>query len=295
MNARFSPRRGSDEALVANMAAIDEFTDTQLERICDVLADTKAGLTGNEIGRILSDLRVEDPMPTATKRHRLHQALLTRQRRDGCGNVVASFVQRAMDPVRYTGDAASFEAKRQELNSVLAFAGYSLSEDGRIERVPVARTLTEAHERAERLRAELGRRGVHPDVLAFCRSELLEKNFFHAVFEATKSVAEKIRKRSGLTGDGAQLVDQAFGIGKSKVPLLAFNSLRSETERNEHSGIMNLMKGMFGAFRNVAAHVPRISRPIAEEDALDLLTIASFLHRRLDAAVQMTQKNVLNP
>jgi uncharacterized protein (TIGR02391 family) len=49
---------------------------------------------------------------------------------------------------------------------------------------------------------------------------------------------------------------------------------------------MNLMKGMFGAFRNVTAHAPRISWEITEQDALDLLTIASLLHRRLDAAIR---------
>ncbi|HEY4636890.1 MAG TPA: TIGR02391 family protein, partial [Burkholderiales bacterium] len=27
---------------------------------------------------------------------------------------------------------------------------------------------------------------MHPDVLRFCRPELVQKNYFHAVFEATK-------------------------------------------------------------------------------------------------------------
>jgi len=49
---------------------------------------------------------------------------------------------------------------------------------------------------------------------------------------------------------------------------------------------VNLLKGMFGTFRNVAAHAPKISWPIKEEDALDLLTLASYLHRRLDDAVR---------
>jgi len=48
---------------------------------------------------------------------------------------------------------------------------------------------------------------------------------------------------------------------------------------------MNLMKGMFGAFRNVTVHAPRVSWVITEQDALDLLTIASLLHRRIDAAI----------
>jgi len=49
---------------------------------------------------------------------------------------------------------------------------------------------------------------------------------------------------------------------------------------------MNLMKGMFGTFRNVTAHAPKIHWVMTEQDALDLMTIASFLHRRLDSAVR---------
>lgn len=268
------------------MAAIPSFSDVHLERICDVLADTTTGLTGSDIGRLLRDLGMLDPMPRMTKRHRLHEALRKRQQQDRCGNLVVEFIQRAMNPVRYTGNSVHFEAKRNELNEVLAFSGLFMGEDGKLRRQTPARTLTEAEERAGRLRASLLRRGVHGDVLAFCRSELLQKNYFHAVFEATKSVADKIRSRTGLAGDGAELVDRAFGLGKSGMPLLAFNSLQSETERSEHAGMMNLMKGMFGAFRNVTAHAPKIYWEVSEQDALDLLTIASLLHRRLDDAVR---------
>jgi len=268
------------------MSVISAFSDTQLERICDVLGDTTSGLTGSEIGRILRDLNIQDPMPGITKRRRLYESLKARQVRDRCGNNVVSFIHRAMDPVRYTGNSGHFESKRQELNLVLAFSGYSLGEDGMLRQKTAVRTLTEAEERAGRLRSELQRRHVHHDVLGFCRAELLQNNYFHAVFEATKSVADKIRSRIGLTGDGAELVDQAFGLGKTGMPFLAFNTLQSETERSEHTGLMNLMKGMFGTFRNVTAHAPKVSWPITEQDALDLLTIASFLHRRLDGAVR---------
>jgi uncharacterized protein (TIGR02391 family) len=175
---------------------------------------------------------------------------------------------------------------RHDLNKVLAFCGYTLGEDGKIRTQTAVHTLTEAEERAGRLRAELRRRGVHADVLAFCRSELLQSNYFHAVFEATKSVADKIRSKTELSSDGSELVDQAFGLGKAGIPFLAFNALQTDTERSEHSGLMNLMKGMFGAFRNVTAHAPKISWNMSEQDALDLLTIASFLHRRLDGAVR---------
>ena len=194
-----------------------------------------------------------------------------------------------MEPVRYTRSKELFETRLDKLREVLAFSGYALGEDGKMRPQPAARTLTEAEQRAGRLRVELRRRNVHPDILLFCRAELLQFNYFHAVFEATKSVADKIRGKTGLTEDGAPLVDVAFGTGKAAMPYLAFNSLRTESEQSEHSGLMNLMKGMFGVFRNVTAHAPKISWTVSEQDAFDLLTIASYLHRRLDDAVRTTR------
>ncbi len=265
---------------------IDAFNGNQLEQICAVLADTTTGLKGFEISKLLRDLSIADTMPGITKRHRLYEALRSKQQQDRCGNNVVALIQRAMDPIRFTNRAAAYESKRQELNQVLAFCGYSLGEDGKLQRQTAVRTLTEAEERAGRLRAELQRRVVHGDVLRFCLAELLQDNCFHAVFEATKSVADKIRSKTGLTGDGAELVDQAFGSGKAGMPFLAFNTLQTKTERSEHIGLMNLIKGMFGTFRNVTAHAPKIAWSITEQDALDLLTIASFLHRRLDTVIR---------
>ena len=128
---------------------------------------------------------------------------------------------------------------------------------------------------------------MHSDVLKFCRAELVQDNYFHAVFEATKSVADKIRQLSGLTSDGAGLVDGAFGIPSAGHPRVAFNSLVTETEQSEHRGLMTLLKGLFGTFRNTTAHAPKIHWPIDEQDALDILALASLLHRRLDGAVRV--------
>ena len=268
------------------MASVPAFEETHLERLCIILAETSTGLTGSEIGRLLQQTGIQDGDPAITKWKRLYFALCNRQRQDGCGDNVVRFIYAAMDPVRYTSNPESFENRRTELNEILIFSGYSLGENGRLKKQQAARTLDEAQERASRLKAELRRRGVHPDVLTFCSAELIQSNYFHAIFEATKSVSGKIRSLTGLTGDGSELVDQAFGSGKAGMPFLAFNSLRTETEQQEHSGLMNLMKGMFGAFRNVTAHAPKIYWPVTEQDALDLLTIASLIHRRLDTAAR---------
>jgi uncharacterized protein (TIGR02391 family) len=64
------------------------------------------------------------------------------------------------------------------------------------------------------------------------------------------------------------------------------NSFRTETDRSEHSGFANLLRGVFGTFRNPPAHTPRATAgwSIPEPDALDLFSMLSFMHRRLDNA-----------
>jgi uncharacterized protein (TIGR02391 family) len=120
------------------------------------------------------------------------------------------------------------------------------------------------------------------DVLKFCREELLADNYFHAVLEAVKSVGEKIRAKTGLTDDGGPLIDRALG---GTLPMLAINPLLSESEISEQRGFANLVRGAFGMFRNPTAHAARITWEMSKEDAEDLFSIVSLLHRRLDKAV----------
>jgi uncharacterized protein (TIGR02391 family) len=268
------------------MAAIPKLDDANLQALCDILGATDTGLTGSEIGRYLGECGIADPIPQMTKRHRLYEALRARQNADACANNVLKFVTHVMSPVRHVGHREYFEAERGKLNAVLAFSGFTLAEDGKLRQVDTVHTLTEAEARANVLRKALVERKVHSDVLRFCRAELVADNYFHAVFEATKSIADKLRQRTGLTTDGSQLVDEALAIGKAGHPRLAFNSLATESERSEHSGLMNLIKGIFGAFRNTTAHAPKIHWNVTEQDALDILTTISLIHRRLDAAVR---------
>lgn len=260
---------------------IPAFAPGQLEAIAAVLGDTAQGLTGSEIGHHLAQAGVTDTDPTMTKRHRLYNALAARHNADGNGHATLQFIRHAMDPARYAGQRELFEARRAALNVPLAFVGLQFGEDGRFHRVGQANTLSQAEERASRLRKRLQDRGVHADVLAFCRPELVKDNYFHAVLEATKSVAEKLRQRTGLTTDGAPLITAALG---GSAPPLRINSFATESERGEQRGFVNLLIGMFGVFRNPTAHAPRASWPMSEEDALDLLVLASYAHRRIDRA-----------
>jgi uncharacterized protein (TIGR02391 family) len=268
------------------MAAIPKFAEANLQAICDILGDTSSGLSGSEIGRYLRECNCPDPIPDMTKRHRLFAGLAERQKADGCANGVLGFIKHAMNPVRHAGNRDYFETERGKLNVVLAFSGLAFGEDGQFREVEAAQTLSQAEAAATVLRKVLIERKVHSDVLRFCRAELVVDNYFHAVFEATKSVAEKLRQKTGLVSDGAALVDGALGIGQAGHPRLAFNSLRTDSERSEHTGLMNLIKGLFGAFRNTTGHAPKIHWNVSEQDALDILTTISLIHRRLDEAIR---------
>lgn len=263
--------------------SVPKIDNSVLQKICDILGDTGWGFTGSQIGDLLAEAGITDVAPDITKRRRLFEALKARQSQDGCGNNILAFIQIALKPVRYMQDREQFEARRDALNGVLAFEGLELGNDGKIIKRTVAKTIDEAENRAAQLRTTLTRRGVHGDVLSFCRAELLQDNYFHAVFEATKSVADKIRTKTGLTADGAVLVDEALGINR---PLLAINSLQTETEQGEQKGLSNLIKGVLGLFRNPTAHEPKIKWNIEENDALDLLVMLSYIHRKLDKAIR---------
>ena len=248
--------------------------------VCRALGDA---VRGHQITNLIAPLKAPEAEGAAsgTKWKRLFNAVVTAQNRQQDGRPLLRLVAEVMAPVRFNSPE-DFEAHRVAVSERLLLSGYRVREDGKVASVAAATTLSEAQQRADELRSELSRRDVHPDVLHFCRAELLQHNYFHAVLEASKSVAEKLRDRSDEQGDGATLVDKTCSI--SSGPIIAFNDLETEWERSEQTGLATLLKGLFGTFRNPTAHAPKVRWATSRADALDVLTLASMLHRRLDAA-----------
>ncbi len=267
------------------MPVLDKLNPGVLESIAKLLGDTNSGFTGSEIAKLLTECAIPDPQPASTKWKRLYEAFRLKQDADGCANNICAFIQESMNPARHYSNDVWFATTRHDLNKILSFAGLLLGANGKLTTSQIASTITQAAARASTLRENLVSRNVHPAVLKYCKEELLVDNYFHAVFEATKSVAEEIRAKSGLISDGVALVDEAFSF-KSKVPYLALNRLQTESERSEQLGFMNLLRGLFGTFRNTTAHAPKITWPISEQDALDILSLVSLIHRRLETAIE---------
>jgi len=261
------------------MATCKKLDEELLRNLCAVVADTVDGISGSQIGKYLTSAGIEDIFPGITKRDRLFAALKAKQDKDVCSNNVFGFLMKVMNPVNYIKQPDIFESRRQEINKVLLFAGYELSKNGEFKIVDKVKNLDEAEQRADKLSTELRNRKVHPEVLKYCKPELLQENYFHAVLEAVKGIASRIRNMTSLTSDGSELIDESFKIAS---PYIIINSFKTDTEKSEQSGFSNLLRGIFGMFRNPTAHAAKIEWPILEEEAFDLLALVSLVHKKLD-------------
>ncbi|HEX4373727.1 MAG TPA: TIGR02391 family protein, partial [Puia sp.] len=225
---------------------------------------------------------IQDTDPGITKWKRLYNAFTRSQKKHQCSNQVLQFLTAAMQPSRYFGKQEFFITRLNELNKRLSFIGISMTESAKFLIVEKAQTLSEAQQRASHFRYKLEIRNVHSDVFKYCGEELLQENFFHAVFEGVKSIADRLRGMTGIYADGNALIDIAFS---TTTPLVRINLLQNETERSEHVGLSNMIKGLFGLIRNPTAHRPKIKFIIEEEEALDIMTLISFTHKKLDKAL----------
>ena len=260
------------------MSKVACLSEGQVEGLAKLLGECG---TGTDITRILENRELTDNSSQSTKWRRLYWVFLDLQNRDKCANRVLDFIQTFLTPARFVGRKEIFEQHRNELNAFLAFSGLEFGADGQFRQREAARTLDEAERRVQTIRIKFQSRRLHPEVLKYCKTELMQDNYFHAVFEASKGLAQRIRDMVGIQADGATLVDRVFSIER---PMLAMNTIQTETERSQHKGFAALLKGCFGAVRNPLAHEPKILWE-GEDDAADYLSLISLLHRKLDDCV----------
>ncbi|MHB8562394.1 MAG: TIGR02391 family protein [Acidiferrobacteraceae bacterium] len=261
------------------MSAVPSLPEGQVEALARLLGECGSG---TDISRVLNDRGLVDASRESTKWRRLYWVFLESQRQHRCVNRVLDFIQSFLIPARFVGRSEEFETRRQELNTIMAFSGLEYGPDGKFQEREAAQTLDEAERRVRTIRTKFHGRRMHHEVLKYCRTELLQDDYFHAVFEATKGLSQRIRDLSGIQADGAALVDRVFSIER---PVLAINTLQTETEKTEHKGFAALLKGCFGAARNPLAHEPKILWD-GEDDAADYLSLISLLHRKLDSCVR---------
>lgn len=260
------------------MNLVPSFSLAQVQALAHLLGECGSG---TQITAALKSRGLEDKSGESTKWRRLFWVFQESQKQYGCANPVMGFIQSFLGPAGYLGQSTVFNIQREQLNAILSFSGIEFGADGQFHPCATAHTLAEAERRLNTIHAKLQGRRTHAEVLKYCRAELLQDNYFHAVFEAVKGLAQRIRDMSGFDAEGAALIDGVFLVVQ---PLLAVNTLQTELERSEQKGFAALLKGCFAAVRNPLAHEPKILWE-GEDDAADYLTLISLLHRKLDDCV----------
>ena len=210
---------------------------SSIEGISKILGDTGSGLSSSVISQYLIEMRIKDVDPAITKWRKLYHALINNQNITQCSNGILNFIKHAMTPTRYVNDISLFEHRRDELNKVLAFEGYQITEKGGLAKIENAMTIPEARAKANNLKTKLELRGAHNIIFLYCKEELLAENYFHSVLEATKSIFDRIRDISGIKEDGGKLIDSTLG---GETPILIINNFLTESEKSEHKGFSNL-------------------------------------------------------
>lgn len=129
---------------------------------------------------------------------------------------------------------------------------------------------------------------LHPKVRLASQSLFLTGENVSAVFEAAKALVDEIKQRAGNPTDargrqldGRSLVQTVFS---GKPPVIGFTALGSQSEVDEHEGLKLITEGIVAAIRNPKGHDPKSRIPLNAHEALDQLTVISYVFRHLDSA-----------
>ena len=111
-------------------------------------------------------------------------------------------------------------------------------------------------------------------------------HYARAVEEGLKCLNNSVKEKSGLSGlDGDSLMRAAFSPNN---PVLRLNRLKSQSEKDEQRGYMELYAGAIGGVRNPRAHEHLLED--TPEDALELLGITNHLMRKLEKSTKVRRK-----
>ena len=274
----------------------------QIESLCAILGETDQtkGFTKDELKAILRQCgipEVDDGFRSngltyqtgLNKKKWLTNCFITEINRSKNCECFFRFIETALNPTAYTQERKreKYHYLLEEINKTLMTMSLHVATNGKLEKIVKAETLDEVDRRCSALQQKLYQRAIHEEVKKYCIKDYLRKDYFDAVFEASKGLAERVRELSGLKTDGSALFQTAFG-GDS--PYLFLNGLSNQSERNEQNGLRELLDAVFHMVRNPRAHTPKINWEEDETLALDILTMISLAHKYLDQCNKMPGK-----
>jgi uncharacterized protein (TIGR02391 family) len=125
---------------------------------------------------------------------------------------------------------------------------------------------------------------LHSRIADACGGLYRDGHYTDAVLRATLTLENYVKERSGHDSSGASLMEQVFSPNN---PLLAFNPLADQSDKDEQRGLMHLCQGVMLALRNPRAHKLMQDSP---EAALEAIGLVSLLAKRVGEAKVVPRK-----
>lgn len=274
------------------MTTVASIDPTYLTMICDALVSLDDVISDGELGILLLSSDIPDANPNASRHRRLLTAMIAEQERARCADSIAKFMRRTGYHIKTKRGEDAFKRYIREMNQILSFAGLELDNDANMnpqvdggKKMYVA---PEAEERAKQLKALIKARHLHPDLELSCRAEFfVHSGYFVYLTEATKVLLEKVKSKSNVNVDSPAIAEQVFAFPWKGEPVLAFNQFETDSDRSEQFSLMVLLKAMFLIVQDEQSGKYRHGWKLSQDDALDLLTVLSFFHKKIDKAKKM--------
>lgn len=119
---------------------------------------------------------------------------------------------------------------------------------------------------------------LHPEIARAASRLYSDGHYANAVEASVKALNGLVRLRSGLEFDGVSLMERAFNPTN---PVLKFNDLADQSDKDEQKGFMQMFSGAVSGLRNPRAH--KFINDDAER-ALEFVAFVSLLAKLLDRA-----------
>lgn len=259
------------------MANINKFNVQSIETLSNILANI---LTGSKITAMLNYLNLEDTYPKDTKWIRINHAMVTSQSAFRCGNKIIEIIEYVFHPTStWFTSLNHYNEEMSQINKCISYYGLELQSDGKVHLTESTSSKREANERYDLLKSKLSERNIHPEIMKFCTQDIVNEDYFSIIFEASKSIYDRIRNMTSVNKDGNQLINYCFNRNE---PFIVFNSLTTSTEINLYEGFKNILLSIAQIGRNPRAHTPKIYSYENLDNCLDILNLISFAHKMLD-------------
>ena len=115
------------------------------------------------------------------------------------------------------------------------------------------------------------------------------ENYTGAILDSIFKLTDTIRNKTGLEGDGASLIGQAFG---GDDPQIKLNKLQTDSERDIQKGIQEILRGIYSGIRNPRSH-DSMTDDKSSADAI--ITFINYLLKLIDQSkLRFNEEDFLN-